>query len=163
MAVEDAIQRYKRNREVLYAEPNYIVHIDNTPNDPSFPDLWGLNNTGQGGGTVDADIDAPEAWDLTTGSSSVVIADIDTGIDYNHEDLAANVWQNPGDCSINGIDMEPRQPQVAAARREDRRAVARLRESQPDVDLVGLTPNGFELGMPQLQSEPRPLLAGYSP
>ena len=104
LAVEDAIQRYKRNRDVLYAEPDYIVHIDNTPNDPSFPDLWGLNNTGQSGGTVDADIDAPEAWGLNTGSSSVVIADIDTGIDYNHEDLAANVWQNPGDCSINGID-----------------------------------------------------------
>ena len=104
LAVEDAMQRYKRNRDVLYAEPDYIVHIDNLPNDPSFPDLWGLHNTGQGGGTVDADIDAPEAWSLTTGSSSVVIADIDTGIDYNHEDLSANVWQNPGDCNSNGLD-----------------------------------------------------------
>ena len=108
MAVEDAIERYKRNRDVLYAEPDYIVHMDpiQTPNDPSFPDLWGLNNTGQGGGTVDADIDAPEAWGLTTGSSSIVIADIDTGIDYNHEDLAANVWQNPGDCDSNGVDND---------------------------------------------------------
>jgi hypothetical protein len=104
LAVEEAIRRYQRNPNVLYAEPNYIVHADISPNDPSFSQLWGLDNTGQQGGTIDADIDAPEAWDLSTGSSSVVIADIDSGIDYNHEDLAANVWQNPDDCNLNGTD-----------------------------------------------------------
>ncbi|MBI3544887.1 MAG: S8 family serine peptidase, partial [Deltaproteobacteria bacterium] len=60
-----------------------------------FGTLWGLNNTGQSGGTVDADIDAQEAWDITTGSLTTVVADIDTGVDYNHEDLAFNIWRNP--------------------------------------------------------------------
>ena len=60
-------------------------------NDPSFGILWGLHNTGQSGGTVDADIDAPEAWSLTTGSSSVIVAVVDTGVDYSHPDLAANM------------------------------------------------------------------------
>ncbi|PWR75577.1 S8 family serine peptidase [Methanospirillum stamsii] len=60
-------------------------------NDPGAAYLWGLHNTGQTGGTADADIDAPEAWAVTTGSSDVVIAVVDTGVDYNHPDLAANM------------------------------------------------------------------------
>jgi subtilisin family serine protease len=83
-----------------YAEPNFVVHVDSTfPNDPLFPNLWGLYNTGQAGGTPGADIHAPQAWDLTTGSSSVVVAVIDTGIDYNHPDLVANLWTNSNDFS----------------------------------------------------------------
>lgn len=91
---------------VAYAEPNYVVHTQVTPNDPSFsdPDLWGLRNTGQSGGTAGADIQAPEAWDLTTGSSGVVVALIDTGIDYTHPDLAANMFRNEADCNSNGVD-----------------------------------------------------------
>lgn len=91
---------------VAYAEPNYLVHTQVTPNDPSFsdPNLWGLRNTGQSGGTAGADIQAPEAWDLTTGSSSVVVALIDTGIDYTHPDLAANMFRNEADCNSNGVD-----------------------------------------------------------
>lgn len=73
---------------VAYAEPDYIVHALTTPNDPSFSQLWGMNNTGQTGGAADADIDAPEAWAITTGSPAVVVGVIDTGIDYNHPDLA---------------------------------------------------------------------------
>lgn len=61
------------------------------PNDPSFGILWGLHNTGQSGGTVDADIDAPEAWAISTGSPNVIVAVVDTGVDYNHPDLAANM------------------------------------------------------------------------
>lgn len=102
--VEDAIARYKQNPEVLYAEPNYLLRALVFPNDPRFGELWGLNNTGQSGGTVDADIDAPEAWDLSTGSSNVVVAVIDSGIDYNHEDLAANVFQNTAECNTPGGD-----------------------------------------------------------
>jgi subtilisin family serine protease len=99
--LKTAIDKYKRKSGVAYAERNYIVGIGGrtpsapgTPDDPRFEELWGLHNTGQTGGTADVDIDAPEAWDITTGSSSVIVAVIDTGIDYNHEDLAANMWVN---------------------------------------------------------------------
>jgi subtilisin family serine protease len=105
MKVQRALRAYRQSPDVLYAEPNWRVQIQATPNDPSFGELWGLNNTGQSGGTVDADIDAPEAWNLTTGSSSVVVAVIDTGIDYNHPDLAANVIQLESNCS-DGVDND---------------------------------------------------------
>ena len=83
-----------------------------TPDDPLFAQNWGLHNTGQTvqslTGTADADIDAPEAWDQTTGSSSVVVAVVDTGVDYSHGDLAANIWANPGETGggkeSNGVD-----------------------------------------------------------
>ncbi|MBK7977514.1 MAG: S8 family serine peptidase [Deltaproteobacteria bacterium] len=101
---EAAIASLSKNPLVQYAEPNHIVHTLATPNDPSYSLLYGMNNTGQTGGTADADIDAPEAWDVTTGSSSVLVGDIDTGLDYNHPDLAANVWTNPGEVAGNGID-----------------------------------------------------------
>jgi hypothetical protein len=61
LSVQEAIAFYQRYPDVLYAEPNYILHTTNIPNDPRFNELWGLNNTGQSGGTPDADIDAPEA------------------------------------------------------------------------------------------------------
>jgi subtilisin family serine protease/subtilisin-like proprotein convertase family protein len=92
------------NPHVAYAEPDAALAAEAIPNDGSFPELWGLHNTGQSGGTADADIDAPEAWDLTTGSADVVVAVIDTGLDYAHPDLAANVWTNPGEVPGNGID-----------------------------------------------------------
>jgi serine protease len=95
MTVERALSYYKRNPDVLYAEPNYIYTLDaTTPNDPLFNDLFGLNNTGQTGGLNDADIDAPEAWDISQGSNDVVVAVIDTGIDYTHPDLNANTFVN---------------------------------------------------------------------
>lgn len=89
---------------IEYVEPNYIYRASGVPNDPQFNGLWGMNNTGQTGGTNDADIDAPEAWDTQTGSDSTLIAVIDTGVDYNHPDLAANVWTNPNEIAGNGID-----------------------------------------------------------
>src|SRR5262245_4695753 len=70
------------------------VHIAVVPNDPSFGSLWGLNNTGQSGGKYDADIDAPEAWDRSTGSTKTVVGILDTGIDYRHKDLYRNIWIN---------------------------------------------------------------------
>ena len=62
---------------------------------PNFGTMWSLNNNGQSGGTIDADIDGPESWDLTTGSTDVVIAVIDSGAQLDHEDLAQNIWVNP--------------------------------------------------------------------
>ena len=73
------------------------INLTRVPNDPLFSDQWGLNNTGQTGGTWDADIDAPEAWTITTGSMSTVVAVLDTGIDYTHEDLYLNIWLNEGE------------------------------------------------------------------
>ncbi|MFB2879592.1 S8 family serine peptidase [Aerosakkonemataceae cyanobacterium BLCC-F46] len=105
-SVENAIATYRNSSIVEYIEPNYIVSLDKTiPNDPSFNQLWGLNNTGQTGGTADADIDAAEAWDLTTGSD-VLVGVIDTGVDYNHPDLVDNIWTNPGEIAGDGIDND---------------------------------------------------------
>jgi subtilisin family serine protease len=85
---------------VRYAQPNYIHHADLIPNDASFAQLWGLRNTGQAvlgtTGTAGADIKATQAWDITTGSKTIVVGVVDTGVDYNHPDLAANIWSNPG-------------------------------------------------------------------
>jgi subtilisin family serine protease len=95
VSVEEAVQFYMASPDVEYAEPNYIVRACALPNDSQFNALWGLNNTGQivngSIGTPDADIDAPEAWDITKGSSSVIVAVIDTGVDANHPDLGGNL------------------------------------------------------------------------
>ncbi|NIN51550.1 MAG: S8 family serine peptidase [Nitrososphaeria archaeon] len=99
-----AIEALKRTPNVEFVEPDHEVYIDLTPNDPNFFKLWGLHNTGQTGGTSDADIDAPEAWDIQTGSSDVVIAVIDTGVDYNHVDLSENIWTNPKEIPNNNKD-----------------------------------------------------------
>jgi len=103
-SVDAALAAYRGNPDVLYAEPNYRVQAALTPNDPQFSSLYGLNNAGQTGGTPDADIDAPGAWDITTGSQDIVVAVIDTGVDYTHEDLAANMWVNSAEIPGNGQD-----------------------------------------------------------
>lgn len=89
---------------VAYVEPNYIVSIDSAPNDTYFDELWGLHNTGQTGGTDDADIDAIEAWEIETGEKSVVVGVLDTGVAYNHKDLRPTRWVNTGEIKNNGID-----------------------------------------------------------
>lgn len=112
ISVADTRAGYKQLRTALARlpgfdslEPNLVVRAHGTfPTDPKFTDLWGLHNTGQLGGTVDADIDAPEAWSIATGDVSTVVAVIDTGIDYTHPDLAANIWRNPGEIPNNGLD-----------------------------------------------------------
>ncbi len=94
----DLMQLLESDPRVLYAEPNYLLHIAKTPDDPDFDKLWGLQNLGQTGGTNGADVGAMAAWDIATGSQEVIVAIIDTGIDFNHPDLAANIWVNPKEC-----------------------------------------------------------------
>jgi len=91
--VEQGIAEYQQNPDVAGAEPNFRYQVLGTPNDPMYSQLWGM-----------AKINAPTAWDITTGNSNIVVADIDTGIDYNHPDLAANVWVNPGEIAGNKLD-----------------------------------------------------------
>ena len=105
MSVEDAIQQYKAEPEVEYAEPNFLVSVQNMPSDPFF--VWQdyLYNMGQLGGTPRADIHVSEAWDITTGDGTVAIAVLDMGADYNHPDLTANIWRNDAEYfGLPGVD-----------------------------------------------------------
>jgi thermitase len=86
-------RRLNRSALVSYAEPNYILRATAVPNDPLFPELYGLNNTGQTGGSADADIDAPEGWDAAglgafPASGGTKIGIVDTGIDQTHAELS---------------------------------------------------------------------------
>jgi subtilisin family serine protease len=103
-SVPQMLTAIENSPHVLFAQPDYVLTVDQTVDDPSFGSQWGLNNTGQSGGTPDADIDAPEAWDVTTGTGKIIVAVIDTGVDYTHPDLAANMWVNTGEIAGNGID-----------------------------------------------------------
>ena len=97
-ATEDAAESaLHSNRNVASFEPNALVSAKRFPNDSDFGNLVGLHNVGQFGGMADADIDAVEAWDQTTGSSSVVVGVIDSGMDVSHPDLYLNVWLNQGE------------------------------------------------------------------
>jgi PKD repeat protein len=108
-SVEEAINELIKDPSVEYAEPDHIMTINLIPNDTMFNELWGLHNTGQAGGTYDVDIDAPEAWEINTGSAGpdgeVVVAVIDTGVDYTHEDLINMMWVNEAEAAGTlGID-----------------------------------------------------------
>jgi hypothetical protein len=95
----------KGDPRVRTAELDVAITPDQTlPNDPMFGDLWGLHNTGQSSGVVDADIDAPEAWAAAGNYPRTVIAVIDDGVDWQHQDLRANIWTNPREIAGNGID-----------------------------------------------------------
>ena len=89
---------------VQFAEEDGVVTPDYIPNDALFEDCWHLNNTGQSGGTNDADIDAPEGWDEMGALPNVTLAILDDGVDIHHEDLVNSLWVNPGEIPNNGID-----------------------------------------------------------
>ena len=92
-SVQDAVKGYRAQDNVVFAEPNYIAHALATPNDTDFAQQWGLTQ-----------INAPTAWDTTTGSNSVTIALVDSGMDKTHPDLSSKVWTNPGEVAGNSID-----------------------------------------------------------
>ena len=92
-SLKEIAEQYLADPNVAYVEPNYIVHaIDTTPNDARFGDLWGMER-----------IRAPQAWDWTTGDTNIVVAVIDTGILRSHEDLAAQMWTNPGETGLDAF------------------------------------------------------------
>lgn len=101
-STEDMIQRLRSDPQIEHVEPNYVRHFEAIPNDTSFTQEWGMNNTQQTvqgiSGAADADIDAPEAWDKYTGGTNVVVAVLDTGVAYNHPDLSGNMWDGSGGC-----------------------------------------------------------------
>jgi subtilisin family serine protease len=82
---------------VLGAAPNLHLRLDVVPNDPMFPQQWHLTNSA-------AAVHAQQGWARSTGSPGVLVAIIDTGVDVSHEDLAANIWTNPGEVAGNGLD-----------------------------------------------------------
>ncbi|HWW01807.1 MAG TPA: S8 family peptidase [Candidatus Acidoferrum sp.] len=97
---------YQQSGLVQYAENDFYLHVLNDPNDFYYQqgNLWNFKNNGQSGGTPGADIRAWEAWSIATSAAGVIVADVDTGIRYTHQDLAANLWVNPADGS-HGINV----------------------------------------------------------
>ena len=94
LSVPAALALFQADPRVLSAQPDYLATVAGTPNDPQFPNQWGLQNTGQNGGAAGVDIKATQAWTVTTGSPGVTVAAIDTGIDYDNADLYQNIWIN---------------------------------------------------------------------
>jgi thermitase len=95
LSVNEAVEQFKKLPEVLDAQPNFVYHTQATPNDPRFNELYGMNK-----------IQAVTAWNTTTGSANVVVAVIDLGVDYNHPDLNANMWRNPGETGLDSLGRD---------------------------------------------------------
>src|SRR6185369_2794105 len=102
--VDALLQAYLARPDVEYAEPNYVWHTMDLPNDVLFGQQYGLSNTGQTivgvDGTPGADISARQAWDITEGSRNIVVGVVDTGVDYKHPDLAPNIWCAPRSFTV---------------------------------------------------------------
>jgi subtilisin family serine protease len=105
---DDLLTAVRMDNNVVLGQFNHYITMRATfPDDPGFNNQWALHNTGQSGGLVDADIDAPEAWDITTGGTTVlgdeiVVAIVDGGCDLNHTDI--DYWKNSDEIPNNGTD-----------------------------------------------------------
>ena len=104
MTLPAALAELRKDPSVRIAEPDYPIHAEAIPNDLLFSQQWHLENRGQAGGTAGADVRATTAWNSTTGDISVIVGVIDTGVDYNHEDLRANILRGPGGIVV-GFDF----------------------------------------------------------
>lgn len=104
--VPNLMKKLRESPDVVEVAPNFIRHPYVVPNDPLFADQWGLQNTAQVGGVAGADIRAANAWETSTGSSGTVLAVLDSGVDYTHEDLAANMWHNLQETPGDGLDND---------------------------------------------------------
>ncbi|HXT39119.1 MAG TPA: S8 family serine peptidase, partial [Candidatus Angelobacter sp.] len=106
-AVAAVLAAYQRSGLVEYAEPDYLVQALSEPNDFNYAngDLWNLKNLGQYGGVPGADIDAPNGWSIQNTASNIIVAVIDTGVRYTHQDLAANMWINPGESGKDALGV----------------------------------------------------------
>ncbi len=140
--LEEAVQAYKSDGGVEYAELNYIVRIAFEPNDANYPLQWALNNVGQmypwsgqynpPPGTADADIDGPQAWDIYTGNTDIIVAVMDSGVDYTHRDLDDNMWTNDEESNGQvGVD-DDENGYVDDVYGYDFCTFGQLRDSDPD-------------------------------
>lgn len=96
------IKELKKNKNVKTAEPNYRIYATSATNDKYIGSQWGIENTGQNAGTPGADTKVKSLWDKGTKGSENVIAIVDSGVDYNHEDLKDNMWNNPYEPNLKG-------------------------------------------------------------
>ena len=97
-SVPETAAALEQDPDVLYAEPNHVRSLSDLPNDPMFGQLWGLSQPS------DKDIDAPSAWNQTTGDAGVVVAVVDSGVSYGHPDLNDNIWSNPDETPGDSDD-----------------------------------------------------------
>ncbi|EIE03351.1 S8 family serine peptidase [Leptospira licerasiae] len=113
--VEEAVAEYSAHPDVEYVQPNYIYHASTSPNDPIYGQLWGMNNTGQSvltatyatnnPGTSTDDMRMESAWDVNTDCSNTIVAVVDSGVNYNHQDLNANMWSSGSCVSDKGVSL----------------------------------------------------------
>ncbi|MCF7975063.1 MAG: S8 family serine peptidase, partial [Phycisphaerae bacterium] len=114
-SIQEAITLFNADPKVIYAEPQYQVRVLAVPNDPRFPEQWNLDNQGQTGGLPGADINAPEGWDINFDAEEIIVAVLDTGVDYNHPDIYPNMWYSegfiiPDDVNQDDPNFNPEDP-----------------------------------------------------